>query len=238
MEVRETYTTSDRSGSALYFEDVRAALPEEYRYLLQYPTIKNYVSNAHDQKLDVDTITRNIVNLWEWLDWNKKKPQNEGELTPPMSPEDFVRLVKETKYSKTSTDPYKWEQKLTDYRRVQKRKWKIGTSNNKCGAVTSFLSSNYVKDFKFTWESREDPDIFAPTLQELRLIFASTKNIELKKDDPLWFADGPLRNRSAATGHGNGRSRSPQHDQIRLAHRAVQRSKTNAVLSALQTLAL
>ena len=167
--------------TSLYFEDVRGALPEEYRYLLQYPTIKNFVSTAHDQKLDVDTITRNIVNLWEFLDWLKKKPKNEGELSPPMSPEELVRLVKDTKYSKNSADPYKWEQKLTDYRRVQKQKWKIGTSNNKCGAVTSFLSSNYVKDFKFTWESRGDPDIFAPTLQELRLIFASTTSIELRR---------------------------------------------------------
>lgn len=51
----------------------------------------------------------------------KKKPKNEGELGPPMSPDDFVLLVKETKYSKNSPDPYKWEQKLTDYRRVQNK---------------------------------------------------------------------------------------------------------------------
>lgn len=125
--------------------------------------------------------TPQFLNLWEWLDWIKKKPKNEGELGPPMSPDDFVLLVKETKYSKNSPDPYKWEQKLTDYRRVQKQKWEIGTANNKCGAVTSFLSSNYVKGFQFTWEARGDPDIFAPTLQELRLIFASTKNIELRR---------------------------------------------------------
>ena len=155
-----------------------------------------------------------------------------------MSPDDFVRLVKETKYSKNSTDPYKWEQKLTDYRRVQKQKWKIGTSNNKCGAVTSFLSSNYVKDFKFTWESREDPDIFAPTLQELRLIFASTKNIELRRMILFGSQTGLSEIDLLQLDTRNGRSQSPQHDQIRLAHRAVQRSKTNAVLSALQTLAL
>ena len=139
MEVRETYTTNDRSGSTLYFEDVREALPEEYRYLLQYPTIKEYVSSAHDKKLDVDTITRNIVNLWEWLDWIKKKPKNDGELAPPMSPDDFVLLVKETKYSKNSPDPYKWEQKLTDYRRVQKQEWEIGTCQQqmRCSYIIS-----------------------------------------------------------------------------------------------------
>lgn len=38
-----------------------------------------------------------------------------------------------------------------------------------------------MKGFQFTWEARGDPDIFAPTLQELRLIFASTKNIELRR---------------------------------------------------------
>ncbi|MDA4110927.1 MAG: tyrosine-type recombinase/integrase [Thaumarchaeota archaeon] len=173
--------TEEISNTDLFIAQLREELNEKYHVMLSSKAVRLYIrkvlgisDSADRQSVTIDTMRQNIVRIYEFCQSQDR------------SPDELIEAVVAAK--KKSNRPMKYEEILEEYYQVLRDKdQKVGTVRNKCSTISAFIKKNLRQyGLEFNYELPKltvgDEDIgYRPTLKELRYIFASADDLQVRR---------------------------------------------------------
>ena len=164
-----------------FYATLRHELPTKYHVLLESESIQTYVNTTlvnKGRRIEPVSMKRNLICIWDFCDWLRK------------SPDEVVTDVRRSQASKK--DPKKYELLLDKFFQDLLDRNSRSYSVTKLILVNAFLNRNHIKlDYQFPSrlekedanDDNEEIDKYkiAPKLDQLRLLYASTDDLDVRR---------------------------------------------------------